>query len=493
MSIAEPSPTTGRDDRTERDDPADRLAVAVVGGGASGVLVAAHLLRAAEDAGRRVRVEVFEPAAELGTGVAYGTTDPDHLLNVPAAGMSAWPDRPTDFVEWAARRGVPLADGFAARPEYARYLRAVLDNARAAAPPGSLVVHPTAAVDVVGDPAAGQRTVVGADRSRCPADLVVLATGWSGAGRGHLPEHPQVIDSPMAPHALDGVPDRGRIVVLGAGLTGIDTALTLLRDAPAREVLLVSRSGELPRAHLRGAAAQWRLGSAGFDRLAAAGPLALADVRAALAAELAAARAAGVAWQAVLEAVKPLVASLWLRLSPDCRREFLREDLRRWDVHRHRMAPVVAERVAAERRAGRLRMVAASATVAESAGRLRVRLAGDRQHLPEGGDLYPVAVVDCRGWGAAGVDDVHGLGRTLIGRGSARADPLGLSLDTTEDGQLRDRRGAVVPGLVAVGPARRAATWESTAIGAIRAQAAAVARGHVGDPARAARGHRPAV
>lgn len=492
MSVADRELSTARDGR------ADQLSVAVVGGGASGVLTAAHLLRAARETGRRVQVEVFEPAAELGTGVAYGTADPEHLLNVPAGGMSAWPDRPTDFTEWAARRGVPLADGFAARPDYARYLRAVLDNARAAAAPGSLTVHPTAAVDVLEDSGddrasgddkdsgAGSRTVVGADHSRTRADLVVLATGWSGAERGHLPEHPQAISAALAPRALDEVPDRGQVVVLGAGLTGVDAALSLLRGRPEREVLLVSRSGELPRAHLRGTSPEWRLGPAGFDRLPLTGPLALSEIRSALTAEIAAARAADVAWQAVLEAVKPLVATLWVRLSQDCRREFLRDDLRRWDVHRHRMAPVVADRVAAERRAGRLRTIAAGATVGVADGRLCVRLGTGRE-------LRPVAVVDCRGWGAAGVDDIHGLGRTLIARGTARADPLGLSLDTTDDGQLLDRRGAVVRGVVAVGPARRAATWESTAVGAIRAQAAAVARRHVVDRATASRDHRLAV
>lgn len=485
VSIADSLPATAGDEPVE-------LSVAVVGGGASGVLTAAHLLRAAREGGRQVRVDVFEPAPELGTGVAYGTTDPEHLLNVPAGGMSAWPDRPTDFAEWAARRGVPLADGFAARPDYARYLRAVLDNARAAAAPGSLVVHPTAAVDVVGDSPDGHSpdapwVVVGADRSSCRADLVVLATGWSGAERGQLPDHPRVITRPTAPHALDRVPDRGRVVVLGAGLTAIDTALTLLRDRPSREVLLVSRTGELPRAHLRGPAADWHLGPAGFDRLPAAGPLALAEIRAALAAEVAAARTADVAWQSVMEAVKPLVANLWTRLSVDCRREFLRDDLRRWDVHRHRMAPVVADRVVRECQAGRLRTMRGNATVGLSGGRLRVRLGAGED------DLHPVAVVDCRGWGAAGVEDAHGLGRTLIGRGTARADPLGLSLDTTDDGQLRDRRGGVVRGVVAVGPARRAATWESTAIGAIRAQAAAVARRHVSDRVSASRDRRLSV
>jgi uncharacterized NAD(P)/FAD-binding protein YdhS len=75
-----------------------RTDIAVIGGGASGTLTALHLLRAGVDGDPRV--VVFE--AEAGRrhrGVAYGTTDPRHLLNVRAQVMSAFPEEPGHFVE----------------------------------------------------------------------------------------------------------------------------------------------------------------------------------------------------------------------------------------------------------------------------------------------------------------------------------------------------------------------------------------------------------
>lgn len=484
---------------TRPDGATDHLSVAVVGGGAAGVTAAAHLLRAGRETGSEVVVDLFEPASEPGAGVAYGTTDDQHLLNVAAAGMSAWPDRPTHFADWAGRVGAALTDGFAGRPDYARYLRSVLDDARAAAPPGGLTVHRTAAVDLLGacagasaGPGAGDgrgdgrraRTVVGADGTRVEADLVVVATGWSGAGHSGLPDHPGILTSPALGAIWPGgrppgVP-AGAVVVLGAGLTGIDTALGVLRADPDRRVTVVSRTGQLPRAHLRDPLPLWTIGPGGFDRLAGSGPLGLGAVRAAVLGELAAARAAGTPWQAVMEALKPRAADLWLRLSEDDRGEFLRTDLRRWDVHRHRMAPSVAEQVAAARRSGRLRVVAARADVSVADGRLRVGLRRDGPGDDAGVDeLFPAAVVDCRGWTAAGVDDPAGFGAALRRRGLARTDALGLSLDTGTDGHLLDRDGRPACDLVAIGPARRAATWESTAMGAIREQAAGLAREQV--------------
>src|SRR5699024_5328864 len=80
---------------------ASRFDVVVVGGGASGTLVAAHLLGGDAPA---LRVALVEPRQALGEGVAYGTRRPEHLLNVRAAGMSALDDQPGDFVRWLSEQ-----------------------------------------------------------------------------------------------------------------------------------------------------------------------------------------------------------------------------------------------------------------------------------------------------------------------------------------------------------------------------------------------------
>jgi uncharacterized NAD(P)/FAD-binding protein YdhS len=59
------------------------LTVAVLGAGASGTLTAAALLDAARPL-RPVRVLLMDPFASSGRGVAYGTGQSQHLLNVPA-------------------------------------------------------------------------------------------------------------------------------------------------------------------------------------------------------------------------------------------------------------------------------------------------------------------------------------------------------------------------------------------------------------------------
>ncbi|MDR3461341.1 MAG: FAD/NAD(P)-binding protein, partial [Beijerinckiaceae bacterium] len=72
------------------------MKIAVAGAGFSGSLVALHILRSNPSA----TVILIERAAEFGRGLAYGTCDPKHLLNVRASNMSAFPEDPDHFIKW---------------------------------------------------------------------------------------------------------------------------------------------------------------------------------------------------------------------------------------------------------------------------------------------------------------------------------------------------------------------------------------------------------
>ncbi|MEJ7618700.1 MAG: FAD/NAD(P)-binding protein [Pyrinomonadaceae bacterium] len=117
----------------------NRATIAIIGGGLSGTLVAAHLLarKLMSDARRRpLRVVLIERAADqLGRGVAYGTSDRVHLLNVPACNMSAFADEPDHFLRWCDRRGISITrDTFVPRMIYGEYLPDVLQEAGYIAP-----------------------------------------------------------------------------------------------------------------------------------------------------------------------------------------------------------------------------------------------------------------------------------------------------------------------------------------------------------------------
>jgi uncharacterized NAD(P)/FAD-binding protein YdhS len=88
--------------------------VAIIGGGFSGSLLALHLLQS----DRNLHIHLIEKGPWFARGAAYSTSQPLHLLNVRAANMSAYPDRPSHFQDWLADRNGGASDPFAFAPRW---------------------------------------------------------------------------------------------------------------------------------------------------------------------------------------------------------------------------------------------------------------------------------------------------------------------------------------------------------------------------------------
>jgi uncharacterized NAD(P)/FAD-binding protein YdhS len=414
-----------------------RRTVAVVGGGCAGVLATREVLRGSDD-----RVVLIEPD-EPGGGLAYGSARPWHLLNSRAGAMSADPDDPGQFARWA---GCSPAD-FRPRPEYGAYLRTVFAST-ATEYAGRLDVRRSAAIGLTSHGV----TLAGGGHVR--ADEVVVATGNPAPAQpAARPDHPDYLADPWAPGVLDAIPSDVPVLLIGAGLTAIDVALTLTadrnRDAP---ITAVSRRGQLPLSHTAVAAP---------PEMPALGDCAtLRDVVRAVRAE--AARAGD--WRAVVDGLRPHLDELWVALTPDEQDAFLRHLARPWECHRHRMAPSVGTRVAELRAEGRLEVRAGGvrSMTAPAAGGLLVEL--------EAGVQWFGAVVNCAGPGRLPAAAGSFVG-SLLAAGQARVGPHGLGLDIDAAGRLVGADGRARPGLWLIGPLRRGARWETTAVPEIRQQA----------------------
>jgi uncharacterized NAD(P)/FAD-binding protein YdhS len=454
---------------TERD----KETVAIVGGGCAGILVAAHLMRTPSSP---ARIVIFEPRAELGSGAAYSTDEPRHLLNAPACGMSAFEDDPGHFVRWLVTRALPYAEtDFVPRFWYRQYLQDVLNDAVRLAAPGSEVVWIHELVTSISQENIGDRSVTSVgfgQGQRCHADAVVLATGAPApVALPALDVSPTfgMIRDPWCVGALDTVATAGDVLILGTGLTMIDIAMVLTDRDRARTVHARSRHGLLPAEHASDGFAPWP----GFD---IGTPTAAREVLHRLRHMTAEAESEGWNWRNVIAAARTAAPVVWGGLPEAERQRVLRHLGRRWEVSRHRMSTPVAHAVDGLRCSGRLTVGAGRVVGVQNDGsvgepRLRVTLT-----TPGGGSetLAVSALIDCTGPGpdpTVGSPVIAGL----VATGLARIHCSGIGLDIDEHGQLRTRSGR--PGTIAtVGWCRRGEEFEATAVPELRRQADRLAR-----------------
>jgi uncharacterized NAD(P)/FAD-binding protein YdhS len=438
--------------------------VAVVGGGFGGVMTAIHLLRVLPAASEIV---LFERAGRLGRGAAYSTELPCHLLNVPAARMSAFPDAPADFADWLSRRGAEAscaatdAGLFAPRAVYGDYIESL---ARAALRSGRLTIIPSAVIDLWPEPG-GFRLAV-ADGRTIRAEQVVLALGNLPADEASAPAHATDPWSSAALAPLDAASDRP-VVIVGTGLSMVDLALGLpARGFPGR-IIAISRRGLLPQCHRPGAA--WP--TPDFTHAERRSILALfRRIRT----EIVSAAAANADWRGVIDGLRPAVQSLWQGLSPPERRRFLRHVRPWWDIHRHRMPLPAAAAIAAMREQGTLAVHAGSVLSVEATA------PGARVTWRPRGASLPATIDAARVIAATGTPNAAAVADPLLDalrrRGLARLDPLGLGLDVNDELALIDAAGHPNPTIHAIGPIVRGVLWECTAVPELRVQAAAVAQ-----------------
>ena len=422
--------------------------VAIVGGGASGTILAAQLAR------RGIASVLIDGSGRAGVGVAYSTTEPAHLLNVRAEGMSAWADDPGHFATRFEAEGGD-SRGFAERRLFGRYLRDILDDAIGNA---HTEVEQATAVGARRD---GNAWSVELDDGRTLAARgLVLATGnqepeplrvFDGAG-DRVINNPWTAQAAVRDLAQSG---GGSVLLIGTGLTMVDLVLSLDAQGYQGWIVALSRRGQIPRGH-----ADFEPASVQLDEVPSGLRALWRWLRQ---------RSARVGWRAAVDSLRPHSHALWQGLSIADQQRFMRHVRPWWDVHRHRIAPQVADTVHRMIADGQLEVVAGriiGASPADDGVEVEIRRRGKASGSTERFDF----VINCTGPLHSIARSRDPLLRTLLDHGEARPDHLGIGLEVDEHSRVAGGEH-----LWALGPLTKGRYWEIIAVPDIRGQAALIA------------------
>ncbi len=407
-------------------------------------------MTAVQLARRGVPSVLIDGSGRMNRGVAYSTPEPVHLLNVPSGKMSAWPDRPADFADWLGDEG----DTFAERRAFGRYLGHIADAHGDRVERRNVAVTGAHRLD-------GHWQISLADGSAMHASALVLGNGnqvpaplgvMTGVPDGLFVNNPWGEDAKAAVSRLGS--EGGDVLILGTGLTMIDTVLSLDAAGHRGRVVALSRRGLVPHPHAPHTPAE-----VAWEQIPAGNLLGLWRwLRR---------RSAEVGFRAAVDSLRPHSQRLWQSLPERQQRRFLRHARPWWDVHRHRIAPEIGRKLRSLVAEGRLEVVAGRLRSAEpKEGALQVSLTRRGSAEPEHRSF--ACAFNCTGPLGEMRRNEDPLLQHLLSSGTIRIDHLGMGLSV-------DRRSRAGERVWAVGPLTKGCYWEIVAVPDIRTQADAVA------------------
>ncbi len=448
--------------------PKKPVRIAIIGAGASGTLLTAQLCML--QAGVTTDIYLIDTPQNIGRGLAYSTQQPLHLLNVPAAKISALPGMPDHFVSWLARQKLPFAaSDFVPRQLYGQYLADTLEKSLANKP-ASVSFTQVPALATAIEIRNNSKVVLLTDGTEIAADKVVLALGNFRPGNPApclttLPPGMYAAD-PWAEEALDKVQANDPVLLIGSGLTMADVLMSLYARNHTGPVLAVSRHGTLPHIHMA---------TAPYTNIAgeAAQITSVRDWFLFIRRHVQLAAEQGLCWRSVVDAFRPHAQSFWQKLPNHEKSAFLRHLQYIWTVSRHRMPPATAAIVNQLLESGQLKVLAGRIRDANVInGKAVVSIS-----IRKGNTMVFKAarVINCTGPESDYRKADSRLVQDLLLKGFISPDPLFLGLAALPDGHLLSADQTPHDWLFSLGPPLKGVLWESTAIAEIADQAAKLA------------------
>ncbi len=434
----------------------------IAGGGFCGTVLTHYLSRQVRPGTRIVLAHAGVP----GPGTAYATFNPSHLLNVRTGRMGALQENPKHFLEWLQSepgRAVirhfcpgyaPDADNYAPRVLYGAYLEVLHAASLAeAAQRGVEVVHLQGSASAAVRNGSGLTVSVQEESIAC--DSMVLAVG-PGTER-LLGESGALFLQLKTGEAAERIRGMQHIVLVGSGLTAIDVLLTLDDAKFEGEITLISRHGLWPCAHPQIPPHPREPSAEILAQKTALGMLhALRQA------------AAKMPWHSVIDGLRPHTQAWWQSLPREQQRKVFARLFSFWNVHRHRMAPEVAERIHGILRRGNITHYTGQVKHVVQVGNTWGALVEPFHGNPAPSRMAADLIINCTGPSYGSVMQSSLLLRSLAAGGLVEEHPSGAGIKL-------DAKGCTGEGIYALG-ALGAGQWlESTAVPELRAQAAALA------------------
>jgi len=450
--------------------------IGIIGNGFSGILTAIQLIRQS-----KVELEIFIfGKGPIGRGIAYNSYSDKHILNVSAGKMSAFPDEPEHFLDWVTNHinfkdtdRKLLSSAYLSRNLYGEYLGNLWETSKETAiEKGIQIVEIHDFVNEIEFLDTEVKLVC--ETGNFCVHHCVLATGNQVPGNPKIQNQDFVhshlyFQNPWSKNAVSELNQKLPVLIIGNGLTMIDTVIGLLENGFKGEIISLSPNGFniLPHRHngliYKELENEIKVG------------MSLVEIVSIVLKHIRKVRKFGVSAEPVVDALRPFTQQLWQHFSDEDKRLFMRRFRHLWGVARHRIPPHIHDKIVQLRLSGKLKVLAGriqAISIEENVA--RVQFSNKIGAIEE---LLVGRIINCTGPETDIEKMSENLLKSCLEKGLIVQDSLKLGLQTDlTNFRLKDKFGRTNHPFYTLGSHLKGELWESTAVNELRQQAKDLAR-----------------
>jgi len=452
--------------------------IAIIGGGFSGTMIGVHLIN---NAITPLEIKLINETDVLNTGIAYNPYSKKALLNVVSSRMSAFASDPDHFLNWVMQQDhfrdkdrTLIANSFLPRYLYGEYLKDIWKDALKRAEGKKIQV------DVISS-SVKDLTLLNSsidldlkDKPRLSADYAIIASG------NHLPGNSNIKSSfctssanyfqnPWDIRSVSGINSKEPVLIIGNGLTMVDTVIGLLENGFQGQIVSISPNGFNILPHRHNGLSYTKLVEEIGDKTSLFELVNLFNKHMKLIREY------GLSAEPLIDSLRPLTQTIWKRLTIAEKRIFMARLRHLWGVARHRIPLHIHDRLQQLRIEGRLHIVSGKLIdIVENEGNIMALFYDKKQK--QSVQLAVSRVINCTGpeTDLLKLDDNY-LKNALL-KGIISQDELKLGINADPDTfEALDSAGNIQSGLYVMGSNLKGVLWESTAVSELRVQAEKIA------------------
>ncbi len=450
------------------------LNIGIVGGGFSGIITAVQLIQKAEIP---LVISIINERETLCKGIAYNAYSDKHLLNVIAGKMSAFADKPGHFIDWVLRQPgykvmdrTLLSNSFLPRRLYGQYLCALWAEYAELATQKNIQITILDAT-VLDLEIHDDLVSLWLDNDQHVSfNEIVIATG------NHLPRNPAIADmnfyqshnyygDPWKQEAVCNVDEHYPVLIIGNGLTMVDTVLGLLESGFKQDIYSISPNGFNILPHRHNGLTYTKLTEELKDSMR------LTDLVALVHKHVKAVRDFGVTAEPVIDSLRPHTQKFWQSFTDEEKLLFMKRFRHLWGVARHRIPLHTHDKLQQLRIEGKLHIVSGRLlNMTDRGDAVLVEYNDKKQHQRK--VLSVGRVINCTGPETDLMLMPNNFLKNCLLKNIIAQDPLKLGIRAdTHTYQVKNKEGICAANVYTIGSNLKGELWESTAVNELRSQA----------------------